>query len=120
MAHLGTAIENHEFRQDLFYRLNVLPITVPPLRDRIEDFDSLADLFVHILDHKLNLRYTGLSDGAPLLLKQYEWPGNIRELENAIERALQETDWNQSKAARQLGITRNHLRYRIKKYRIIK
>ncbi len=169
---LETAIENREFRQDLFYRLNVLPITVPPLRDRIEDFDSLADHFVPVLNHKLNLRYTGLSDGALILLKQYEWPGNIRELENVIERAmvigkgptiepsdlpkeitesidsirskkesfamregqkslwdvekgiieraLQENEWNQSKTARQLGITRNHLRYRIKKYGIIK
>ena len=169
---LETAIENREFRQDLFYRLNVLPITVPPLRDRIEDFDSLADHFVPVLNHKLNLRYTGLSDGALFLLKQYEWPGNIRELENVIERAmvigkgptiepsdlpkeitesidsirskkesfamregqkslwdvekgiieraLQENEWNQSKTARQLGITRNHLRYRIKKYGIIK
>jgi two-component system response regulator AtoC len=76
------------FREDLFYRLNVLPITVPPLRDRREDIPLLIDYFVGKNNARLGMEIRGLDTEARRLLYEYAWPGNVRELENTIERAM--------------------------------
>lgn len=167
--------EMHEgrFREDLYYRLNVFPITLPPLRQRVEDLPELVEHFVRQVAPSLGVNRPSISDAALTQLMRYDWPGNIRELRNVIERctllagdqaigpehlpheigqstanmlsagggggavsqaaggsrladhekalilkALEEVGWNQSAAARSLGITRDHLRYRIKKYRL--
>lgn len=76
------------FREDLFYRLNVLPIVVPPLRDRKEDIPLLIDHFVSRNNTRLGTNITGVDSEARRLLYEYAWPGNVRELENTIERAM--------------------------------
>jgi DNA-binding NtrC family response regulator len=76
------------FREDLFYRLNVMPIYVPPLRDRLEDLPLLANHFVARLAAETGRRTVGISDAALTLLRSYAWPGNVRQLENAIYRAI--------------------------------
>jgi two-component system response regulator HydG len=76
------------FREDLYYRLNVIEIRIPPLRERREDIPLLADHFVERLSHELGKEMTGLSEGAMKTLMDHDWPGNVRELENAIERAM--------------------------------
>ena len=76
------------FREDLFYRLNVVAVNVPPLRERLEDLPLLARKFVDRISLELDKRVTGISDGALRLLLAHAWPGNVRELENAIERAI--------------------------------
>ena len=85
---LEECVETGKFRKDLFYRLNVVSITVPPLRERREDIADLAEYFIIKAAKKCNVRSKGLSEGARLCLTGYDWPGNVRELENAIERAL--------------------------------
>jgi transcriptional regulator with GAF, ATPase, and Fis domain len=162
---LKNEMEAGRFREDLYYRLNVFPIELPPLRDRIEDLPLLVAHFVRQIAPSLGVSPPQVSDEAMSALMQYDWPGNIRELRNVVERctllagadggvgvqllpreivdrtpdgksapevnnasklaeheralivkALNETHWNQSAAARHLGISRDHLRYRIKKY----
>jgi transcriptional regulator with GAF, ATPase, and Fis domain len=81
-------VQGGSFRGDLFYRLNVVTITTPPLRDRREDIPALAESFVGKASTKCNVRRKRLSQAAQSLLMQYDWPGNVRELENAIERAV--------------------------------
>ena len=76
------------FREDLFYRINVIPMRVPPLRERQDDIPLLAEHFVTRFAEQMGKAVTGISGGAMALLKQYGWPGNIRELENAMERAV--------------------------------
>jgi len=76
------------FREDLFYRLNVIPILVPPLRDRVEDIPLLADYFIVTLSEQRGKHVLGVSSDAMKLLMAYQWPGNVRELENLIERLL--------------------------------
>ena len=167
---LEKAIEENQFREDLYYRLNVFPIYMPPLRDRIEDIPVFVDYFIKKYREEMAKNVDGISDEAVFLLKKYSWPGNIRELGNIIERAivitsdsiitphdlpqeifglvgkvrqqsrefrfreetsslwelekgiieraLRETNYNQTLAAKKMGITRNHLRYRIKKWNI--
>jgi transcriptional regulator of acetoin/glycerol metabolism len=88
---LTEAIETKTFREDLFYRLNVLSIHVPPLRERPDDITELADYFAQTLAQPKN-RKMRISSEAYRALKQYSWPGNIRELENAVERAINITD----------------------------
>ena len=85
---LETLIKKQEFRQDLHYRLNTLKIKVPPLRERIEDLPELVNHFLLKYSEKSNTRVSALSEDAEEMLKKYSWPGNIRELENAIEQAL--------------------------------
>ncbi len=77
-----------EFREDLFYRLHVVPITIPPLRERRTDIPVLANHFLRKLRERTNHRVSGLSEEALSRLVEYDWPGNVRELENIMERAL--------------------------------
>jgi formate hydrogenlyase transcriptional activator len=85
---LDEAIAAGTFRSDLYYRLNVFPLEVPPLRERRSDIEQLAKFFVSRYARKLGKRITGISDAATEKLLSYPWPGNIRELQNLIERAL--------------------------------
>jgi two-component system response regulator HydG len=85
---LASAVREGRFREDLFYRLNVVPIQVPPLRDRRDDIPLLVQHFVQIYGEKNGKNITGCNRRALDLLADYPWPGNVRELENAIERAV--------------------------------
>jgi two-component system, NtrC family, response regulator PilR len=85
---LARMVAEGEFREDLFYRINVIPIRLPALRERVEDIPLLADHFVARFATQMNKQITGISGAAMACLKSYSWPGNIRELENAIERAV--------------------------------
>ncbi len=82
------ATNTGEFRSDLFYRLNVFPISVPPLRDRAEDIPMLVQYFVSRFARNVGKRFVGISAKTLELLQTYEWPGNIRELQNVLERAV--------------------------------
>jgi Nif-specific regulatory protein len=82
------AIRQGSFRQDLFYRLNVVALSMPPLRERREDVSLLASYFVQKYADKCNRRVRGISSEARARLTNYDWPGNVRELENAVERAV--------------------------------
>ncbi|MBN1998646.1 sigma-54-dependent Fis family transcriptional regulator [candidate division KSB1 bacterium] len=90
---LRREVEEGRFREDLFYRLSVIPIYLPPLRDRKEDIPSLIEFFISKHSHPRK-RMNGIQSEALDLLTQYDWPGNIRELENLIERAcvIEESD----------------------------
>lgn len=163
-------VSRNEFREDLFYRLSVIPITLNPLRERREDIPILIDHFVNYYNVRFNKSVHGLTKESQAALEQYHWPGNVRELRNAIERAmilqdgglltldlfplrisefrgrdkgqsgvgrftipengidlyqvekeliqqaLMRAAGNQSKASRLLAITRDTLRYKMKKY----
>ena len=156
-------MEEGRFRDDLYYRLNVFPIMLPPLRTRREDIPALAEHFTRQACRNLGVPPRTLADETVALLVGNDWPGNIRELCNVVERAvlmcdgaqvapahlpadisgasaptapaatqaglwaseralivkaLKEANWNKSQAARALGISRDNLRYRVKKYHI--
>ncbi len=168
---LEDGIKTGHFREDLYYRLNVISLELPPLRDRAEDIKPLTYRFIEMFCSELNLSVEGISDAACLLLENYQWPGNIRELKNvierifllerpqlvepwhlpislrnasmnrsphevsldgadsffegqtlddiekyAIDRALNKVGRNQSQAARLLDISRDQIRYKMKKY----
>ena len=156
---LEVAMERDEFRSDLFYRINVFVIELPPLRDRRSDIPLLANHFFKIFTSQMNKTIESISSSAMKVLVDYDWPGNVRELENAIERAvvvcrktevrpsdfpllnaapgvngttegeslealqmrhinriLDQTGWNISKAASVLKIDRVTLYNKIKKY----
>jgi Nif-specific regulatory protein len=158
---LKKGIRDGRFREDLYYRLNVFPLQLPPLRERREDVPVLAEHFAKRSSIELGRATPKLSTDAIAVLTGHNWPGNIRELQNVMERAvlmcdgpeilpihlpremagaaaessagdsslwgferamivkaLADARWNQSKAARTLGISRDNLRYRIKKYNI--
>ena len=83
---LPAMIESGEFREDLFYRLNVLPVEVPPLRERIEDLPLLVHHFLDRARAERGSRVEGMTDEALQQLMDYHWPGNVRELENVTER----------------------------------
>ncbi|HSP35450.1 MAG TPA: sigma-54 dependent transcriptional regulator [Thermoanaerobaculia bacterium] len=85
---LDQLIEEGKFRPDLFYRLNVFHIELPPLRARREDIPLLVNRFVNKFSLSMNRKITRVSPAAMSLLQQYDWPGNVRELENAVERAM--------------------------------
>jgi Nif-specific regulatory protein len=81
-------VEKGEFRSDLYYRLNVLPLHVPPLRQRKEDIPALADFFLKKFSRETNKHFAGFTETAMDTMLSYSWPGNVRELENAVERAV--------------------------------
>jgi two-component system, NtrC family, response regulator AtoC len=85
---LSRAVLEGKFREDLFYRLNVLPLQLPPLRERKEDISLLAEHFIGKYNREHGLAVEGLAEPAMALLLEYAWPGNVREMENAIERAM--------------------------------
>ncbi|MBI5648570.1 MAG: sigma-54-dependent Fis family transcriptional regulator [Ignavibacteriae bacterium] len=87
-ADLEAAVRDGTFREDLYYRINVFAITIPPLRERRGDIPMLAEHFVHKYARLMNRTAKEFSEGAMSLLTTYAWPGNVRELENAVERAM--------------------------------
>jgi two-component system, NtrC family, response regulator AtoC len=161
---LEAEVHAGRFRQDLFYRLNVIAIVLPPLRERREDIPALVNYYIDNYNTEFRKRITGASSEAMSLLTAYGWPGNVRELRNTVERAmlltggmqltpedfpaaaptvvrlnediplpsagvnleqlerslvvqaLQRSDWNQTQAARLLGLNRDQIRYRIEKF----
>jgi transcriptional regulator with PAS, ATPase and Fis domain len=153
---LRQAVEQGTFREDLFYRLQVFDIPLPPLRERISDVPLLAEQFLEELGAAMGRPAARLGEDAREALLSYSWPGNVRELRNALERAailsdegvieqrhlslqvkavpapstndlstierqtiesvLRQTDWNKSKTARQLGLTRTQLYVRLRRY----
>jgi two-component system, NtrC family, response regulator AtoC len=168
---LREAVREGAFRQDLYFRLNVIQILIPPLRDRTEDILPLTRFFIEHYNKKFKRSIEGVSDAAARLLLSHDWPGNVRELRNAIERAmileesslitppslpiaisrpetngngaalgpaeiptdglslednersllakaLEKTNGNQTQAARLLRITRDTLRYKMKKFNL--
>jgi PAS domain S-box-containing protein len=168
---LREAVKEGAFRQDLYFRLNVIQISIPPLRERVDDILPLARFFIDHYNHKFKRSIEGVSDGAAKLLLSHDWPGNVRELRNAIERAmileesalitapslpiavahsetgtalpaappaaaagdglslednersllaraLEKTNGNQTQAARLLRVTRDTLRYKMKKFNL--
>lgn len=84
---LGELVRKNQFREDLFYRLNVIPVEVPPLRERKEDIPLLVNSFLEEFNQKLRKKIKGLDSDAERMLLNYDWPGNVRELENIIRRA---------------------------------
>jgi len=82
---LGELASRGDFRQDLYFRINVFPIEPPPLRDRMDDVILLAGHFLHLMGDESKIE---LTDGAKRVLKEYTWPGNVRELANVMERAV--------------------------------
>jgi len=85
---LEKAVREGRFRADLYYRLNIFPIHVPALRERKDDIPLLARHFLTMHSHKIGKDFQEIHEGALSALMQYDWPGNIRELENTIERAM--------------------------------
>ncbi len=85
---LAAEVKRGGFREDLYYRLNVLALHIPPLRERREDIPLLVDHFIHRMNARMGLAITGTSPEALRVLVQFDWPGNVRELENTIERAM--------------------------------
>jgi len=103
---LETMVKEGLFRKDLYYRLKVMVVEMPPLRDRPEDILLLSNLFIEENNKNYNKNNKGLSEEAKKLMIQYSWPGNVRELKNVIERAMILTD--------QETITPNHLPFELK------
>lgn len=85
---LSREVEEGRFREDLYYRLNVIPVTVPPLRDRRDDIPLLANYFIQTIRSGMNTEVEEVSPAAMELLVAYDWPGNVREMKNVIERAM--------------------------------
>jgi transcriptional regulator with PAS, ATPase and Fis domain len=169
---LREAVKEGAFRQDLYFRLNVIQILIPPLRERVEDILPMTRFFVEHYNRKFKRNIENVTDAAAKLLTAHDWPGNVRELRNAIERAmileegpsitaaslpisitrpdgagplagmpigteiptdglslednersllvraLEKTEGNQTQAARLLRITRDTLRYKMKKFNL--
>jgi two-component system, NtrC family, response regulator HydG len=109
---LKQLVEKGNFRQDLFYRINVIPIHLPALRERVTDISMLAEHFFHRVRLKSDKKIRGISNDAMKLLMAHTWPGNVREL---IE-SLGQANGNQSLAADILGISRVTVWNRMKKY----
>ena len=80
-------MRERRFREDLFFRINVFPVTIPPLRERAEDIDALAGFFLQKFAREMKKSSLKMTDDARAALHAYTWPGNIRELQNALERA---------------------------------
>ncbi len=101
---LMSNVTKGEFRQDLYYRLNVFPVHVPALRERTEDIPLLADHFLMRFTRKHGVRVTGFSDSARAALLAYRWPGNVRELQNTVERAVILSESGRPVSAAALGL----------------
>ena len=86
--HLEQSVEKKEFRQDLFFRLNVVPMHIVPLRERHEDVSMLAEEFMRRFSRKHGVHIKGFTDSAASILRNHDWPGNVRELQNVVERAV--------------------------------
>jgi len=91
---LATMVKEGRFREDLFYRLNVVSVEMPPLRDRKDDIPALSEFFITRFSHELKKRVDAIEPDAMKVMMRHHWPGNIRELENVIERAVLLTDGN--------------------------
>jgi DNA-binding NtrC family response regulator len=89
---LEKAVKEGRFREDLYYRINVIPIKMPPLRERSEDIPQLAEFFLKRYNARFHKRIVGITDSTMAMLKKYWWPGNIRELENLVERLVAVND----------------------------
>jgi DNA-binding NtrC family response regulator len=89
---LEKAVKEGRFREDLYYRINVIPIKLPPLRERADDIPQLADFFLRRYNARFRKRIQGITDQTMAMLKKYWWPGNIRELENLVERLVAVSD----------------------------
>ena len=89
---LEKAVKDGRFREDLYYRINVIPIKLPPLRDRSEDVPQLAEFFLRRYNTRFHKNVRGITDSTIAMLKRYWWPGNIRELENLVERLVAMSD----------------------------
>src|SRR6202047_1996439 len=89
---LDKAVKDGRFREDLYYRINVIPIKLPPLRERTEDIAQLAEFFLRRYNARFRKKIQGISESTMAMLKKYWWPGNIRELENLIERLVAVSD----------------------------
>ena len=85
---LKAMVADGRFREDLFYRINIFPIAIPPLRDRHDDIPGLAFHFLLIFNEEMEKKVTEFSEGAMGVLMNYDWPGNVRELENTVQRAV--------------------------------
>ncbi|RMG05802.1 MAG: sigma-54-dependent Fis family transcriptional regulator, partial [Nitrospirae bacterium] len=85
---LAEEVREGRFREDLYYRLNVFPVEIPPLRKRPEDIPLLVDYFIERFSSEMGKQVAGIDDNALNMLVEYEWKGNVRELENTIERAM--------------------------------
>jgi DNA-binding NtrC family response regulator len=106
---LAAYVEKGSFRQDLFYRLNVFPVQVPPLRERGEDILALADHFLTRFARKLGVKVAGFTDSARAAMRAYRWPGNVRELQNSIERSVIMTEPGRPVTAAALGLPLSEL-----------
>ena len=163
---LDDEVRKGSFREDLFYRLNVLPLKLPALRDRIEDLPALVSFYIDAFNQEFKKNVRGASPAAMAVLTGHTWPGNVRELRNIVERAMLLTDsdtleaadfpviaptpdygehpfelpargisldvverslvvqalmrtaWNQTRAAKLLGVNRDQIHYRIEKFGI--
>ena len=89
---LAETVKRNEFRSDLYYRLNVFPVVLPPLRERREDIPQLATHFVEIFARRMNKRIDHIPEGVLDAFVSYSWPGNVRELQNLVERAVIRSD----------------------------
>jgi transcriptional regulator with PAS, ATPase and Fis domain len=89
---LEKAVKEGRFREDLYYRINVIPIKLPPLRDRKEDIQKLAEFFLRRYNARFRKQILGITEPTLAMLQKYWWPGNIRELENLIERLVAVSD----------------------------
>ena len=105
---LAQSVEKKEFRQDLFFRLNVVPVCVPPLRDRREDISLLAMEFMRRLGRKHGVHIKGFTDASLRILNEHSWPGNVRELQNVVERAVIMCGDNGMLEPEHLGLTGSH------------
>jgi transcriptional regulator with PAS, ATPase and Fis domain len=103
---LEEEVKAGRFRQDLFYRLQVMPITLPPLRERHGDVPLLAAFFIDRFNGEFRKKVGGLSSAAIKMLEHYAWPGNVRELRNAIERAMLLADGDRLEASDLTTLTR--------------
>jgi formate hydrogenlyase transcriptional activator len=89
---LDKLVSEGKFRQDLLYRLNVVPITMPPLRERVADIPILVEYFIARFGKKMGKKFQTIDNKTLRLMQEYEWPGNVRELQNVIERAVTLSD----------------------------